>query len=144
MYSGIELGSGAFGRVVKADAVGLRPDQPVTTVAVKMVRSQLNSTTSAIESLISEMKIMHHLGSHLNVVNLLGACTKRISKGEFLILVEYCRFGNLGTFLRERRELFVNLVDSVGALTFQIDLSAVPEGYIDMDGYVYNNAIIQY
>ena len=29
-------------------------------------------------------------------------------------------------------------------LTFQIDLSAVPEGYIDMDGYVLNNVIIQY
>jgi hypothetical protein len=34
-----------------------------------------------MEALVSELKILIHLGSHLNVVNLLGACTKKISKG---------------------------------------------------------------
>ena len=60
----------------------------------------------------SEIKIMIYLGSHLNVVNLLGACsTKRISRGELLVLVEYCRFGHLSTFLKGQRQQFVNLVD---------------------------------
>ena len=44
------------------------------TVAVKMVKSQTN--VAALEALVSELKILIHLGSHLNVVNLLGACTK--------------------------------------------------------------------
>ncbi|EFX69023.1 hypothetical protein DAPPUDRAFT_130102 [Daphnia pulex] len=35
------------------------------------------------------MKILMHLASHLNVVNLLGACTKDIDKGELLLIVEY-------------------------------------------------------
>lgn len=32
--------------------------------------------SSEKQALMSELKIMSHLGPHLNVVNLLGACTK--------------------------------------------------------------------
>jgi hypothetical protein len=78
--SGIQLGAGCFGRVVKAEAVGVKGSGgTVKTVAVKMVRSQTN--VAALEALASELKILIHLGSHLNVVNLLGACTKQIYKG---------------------------------------------------------------
>ena len=74
------MGSGCFGRVVKAEAIGIKgSSETVKTVAVKMVRSQTN--VAAMESLVSELKILIHLGSHLNVVNLLGACTKKITKG---------------------------------------------------------------
>lgn len=31
---------------------------------------------------MSELKILIHIGHHLNVVNLLGACTKRGGKSE--------------------------------------------------------------
>ncbi|KAI9559290.1 hypothetical protein GHT06_016079 [Daphnia sinensis] len=110
---GIQLGTGCFGRVVKAEAVGIKgSDEIVKTVAVKMVRSQSN--VAAMEALISELKILIHLGSHLNVVNLLGACTKKISKGELLIIVEYCRFGNLQSYLVNHRSSFINLVDEFG------------------------------
>jgi hypothetical protein len=74
------LGAGCFGRVVKAEAVGIEGSgEHAKTVAVKMVRSQTN--VAALEALVSEMKILMHLASHLNVVNLLGACTKDIDKG---------------------------------------------------------------
>ena len=88
---GQELGSGAFGRVVKAEAIGInsnrkkqRDTTDVRTVAVKMVRSQLliQNQVAALESLVSELKVMIYLGPHLNVVNLLGACTKRLSNGK--------------------------------------------------------------
>ena len=117
------MGSGAFGRVVKADAVGLKENESVTTVAVKMIRPQLSVTSNngAIESLISELKILGYLGSHLNVVNLLGACTKRISRGELFVIVEYCRFGNVCTFLRQQRSNFVNLVDPTTGALMQSD-----------------------
>ena len=49
-------------------------------MAVKMVRAHGNML--ALKALMSELKIMVHLGSHLNVVNVLGACTKRITKGD--------------------------------------------------------------
>ena len=44
-----------------------------------MVRSEAN--IAAMEALIGELKILIYLGSHLNVVNLLGACTKQMYKG---------------------------------------------------------------
>ena len=130
------MGSGAFGRVVKGQAIGLKLDEPVTTVAVKMVRSTEDTEAeAALRSLVGELKIMMHLGSHLNIVSLMGACTD-ISKGQFilhyqcfnviiqnvlftdvgdfLVLVEYCRFGNLRTYLKDHRDDFVNLIDSTG------------------------------
>lgn len=45
-----------------------------------MVRSKLN--IAALEALVSELKVMTYIGSHLNVVNLLGAHTKNIAKGD--------------------------------------------------------------
>ncbi|KAI9557942.1 hypothetical protein GHT06_014694 [Daphnia sinensis] len=112
---GIELGTGCFGRILKAEAVGLKDcDESVKTVAVKMVRSE--TSVAAMEALISELKILAHLGSHLNIVNLLGACTKQLSKGELLVIVEYCRFGNLQTYLIKHRNSFVNEVDEFGNL----------------------------
>ena len=77
--TGKQLGAGAFGRVVKGDAIGIVPTEPITTVAVKMVRSQGNML--GLKALMSELKIMVHMGSHLNIVNLLGACTKNVAKG---------------------------------------------------------------
>ncbi|KAI9559363.1 hypothetical protein GHT06_016152 [Daphnia sinensis] len=112
---GVQLGAGCFGRVVKAQAVGVKDsEETVKTVAVKMVRSQTN--VAALEALVGELKIMIHLGAHLNVVNLLGACTKSVIKGELLVIVEYCRFGNLQTYLVGHRADFVNQVDEFGNL----------------------------
>jgi serine/threonine protein kinase len=76
----VQLGAGCFGRVVRAEAVGIKDsEETVKTVAVKMIKSATN--VAALESLVSELKILIYLGSHLNVVNLLGACTKQISRG---------------------------------------------------------------
>lgn len=72
------MGSGAFGVVMKAEAQGICESESNTTVAVKMVRRSTEPTY--IRALASELKIMVHLGKHLNVVNLLGACTKNIAK----------------------------------------------------------------
>ncbi|XP_046457028.1 vascular endothelial growth factor receptor 1-like isoform X1 [Daphnia pulex] len=110
---GVQLGAGCFGRVVKAEAVGVKDsEENVKTVAVKMVRSQTNA--AALEALVSELKIMIYLGAHLNVVNLLGACTKTLIRGELFVIVEYCRFGNLQTYLINHRNNFVNQVDELG------------------------------
>jgi FMS-like tyrosine kinase 1 len=65
---------------MKAEARGIRADESLTTVAVKMVRR--NEEPAYIRALASELKIMVHLGKHLNVVNLLGACTNNIAKRE--------------------------------------------------------------
>ena len=35
-------------------------------------------------TLLSELKILIHIGQHLNIVNLLGAVTKNIARGKFV------------------------------------------------------------
>lgn len=78
--SGEQLGSGAYGIVVKAEAYGISPGEEVTTVAVKMVHPYADS--AQIRALASELKIMIYIGKHINVLNLLGACTDNISKSK--------------------------------------------------------------
>lgn len=95
---------------------------------------------------MSELKILIHIGNHLNVVNLLGACTKPNGEdlrcppegegagslqapwngprhlppatqspygpllprptGPLMVIVEFCKYGNLSNFLRAKREAF--------------------------------------
>ena len=74
------MGAGNFGRILKAEAVGMKDSEEIVkTVAVKTTKSVMN--VAALEALVSELKILIYLGSHLNVVNLLGACTKEIHRG---------------------------------------------------------------
>ncbi len=76
------MGSGCFGRVVRAEAVGIKgSEETVTTVAVKMIKPTAKSP-NALDALVRELKILNYLGPHLNIVNLMGACTKTNIKGE--------------------------------------------------------------
>ncbi|XP_046882615.1 platelet-derived growth factor receptor beta isoform X2 [Hypomesus transpacificus] len=99
---GRTLGSGAFGRVVEATAYGLSHAQSSTKVAVKMLKS--TARRSETQALMSELKIMSHLGPHLNIVNLLGACTKQ---GPLYLVTEYCRYGDLVDYLHRNKHTFL-------------------------------------
>lgn len=81
---GKQLGAGAFGVVLKGEAQGIRNGEPVSTVAVKMVKRTADA--EVVRALVSELKIMVHLGQHLNVVNLLGAVTKNIAKRKLSVM----------------------------------------------------------
>uniref|UniRef100_A0A8C5G8B0 receptor protein-tyrosine kinase n=1 Tax=Gouania willdenowi TaxID=441366 RepID=A0A8C5G8B0_GOUWI len=59
------------------------------------------ATSSEYRALMSELKILIHIGHHLNVVNLLGACTK--PGGPLMVIVEYCKHGNLSSYLKSKR-----------------------------------------
>ncbi|KAM9332626.1 vascular endothelial growth factor receptor 1 [Pholidichthys leucotaenia] len=97
------LGRGAFGKVMQASAFGIDSTNSCRTVAVKMLKE--DATASEHKALMTELKILNHIGNHLNVVNLLGACTK--PGGPLMVIVEYCRFGNLSTFLKGKRDVFI-------------------------------------
>ncbi|XP_043070362.1 vascular endothelial growth factor receptor 1 isoform X9 [Drosophila grimshawi] len=107
---GKQLGAGAFGVVLKGEAEGIRNDEPVSIVAVKMVKRSADA--EVVRALVSELKIMVHLGQHLNVVNLLGAVTKNIDKRELMVIVEYCLFGNIQNFLLRNRKCFINQINT--------------------------------
>ncbi|XP_066488030.1 mast/stem cell growth factor receptor Kit [Tiliqua scincoides] len=96
------LGAGAFGKVVEATAYGLfRPDGAMR-VAVKMLKPSAHFTEK--EALMSELKVLSYLGNHINIVNLLGACTVG---GPTLVITEYCCYGDLLNFLRRKRDSFI-------------------------------------
>ncbi|CAJ1058113.1 vascular endothelial growth factor receptor 3 isoform X1 [Xyrichtys novacula] len=97
------LGHGAFGKVMEASIYGISKSSSLDTVAVKMLKD--GATASEHKALMSELKILIHIGNHLNVVNLIGACTK--PNGPLMVIVEYCKYGNLSNFLRAKREFFL-------------------------------------
>ncbi|CAJ1063217.1 platelet-derived growth factor receptor beta-like isoform X2 [Xyrichtys novacula] len=90
------LGSGAFGRVVEATVSGLIHNNSTSKVAVKMVKP----SSGAAQSLMSELKVLVHLGPHLNIVNLLGACTRG---GPVYLITEFCRHGDLVNYLQRNK-----------------------------------------
>ncbi|XP_034538772.1 platelet-derived growth factor receptor beta-like isoform X2 [Notolabrus celidotus] len=94
------LGSGAFGRVVQATVSGLLHSHSTTKVAVKMVKP----SSGAVQSLMSELKVLVHLGPHLNIVNLLGACTRG---GPVYVITEFCRHGDLVNYLQRNKHTFL-------------------------------------
>ncbi|XP_020854258.1 vascular endothelial growth factor receptor 3 [Phascolarctos cinereus] len=102
LHLGRVLGHGAFGKVVEASAFGINKGNSCDTVAVKMLKE--GATASEHKALMSELKILIHIGNHLNVVNLLGACTK--PNGPLMVIVEFCKYGNLSNYLRTKREDF--------------------------------------
>uniref|UniRef100_W5L4K5 receptor protein-tyrosine kinase n=1 Tax=Astyanax mexicanus TaxID=7994 RepID=W5L4K5_ASTMX len=97
------LGRGAFGKVMQASAFGITNSTNCTTVAVKMLKE--GATPSEHKALMTELKILNHIGHHLNVVNLLGACTR--PGGPLMVIVEYCKYGNLSAYLKSKRDVFV-------------------------------------
>ncbi|KAL9923893.1 PDGF- and VEGF-receptor related isoform 4-T6 [Glossina fuscipes fuscipes] len=123
---GKQLGAGAFGVVLKAHAESIRPEEKESVVAVKMVKR--NANNEVMRALVSELKIMVHLGQHLNVVNLLGAVTKNIAKRELMVIVEYCRYGNVQNFLLRNRKRFINQINPA---TDKIDVTITTQRFSD-------------
>ncbi|XP_059141244.1 vascular endothelial growth factor receptor 2-like [Physella acuta] len=106
---GMILGQGAFGRVMKAEAIGIHAGEDVTVVAVKMVKDCTDK--EQMMALLSELKILIHVGQHLNILNLLGAVTKDIRFGELYVIVEYCHFGNLRSYLINNKSHFQDTME---------------------------------
>ncbi|CAB3373126.1 Hypothetical predicted protein [Cloeon dipterum] len=92
------LGEGAFGKVMQAEGQGILDSGVKTVVAVKMLKE--GHTDSEMLDLVSEMEMMKMIGSHINIINLLGCCTQ---DGPLYVIVEFAPHGNLRDFLRKHR-----------------------------------------
>ncbi|KAG8233930.1 hypothetical protein J437_LFUL005136, partial [Ladona fulva] len=104
---GRQIGSGAFGRVVKAEAEGLKEEEKFTTVAVKMIKP--HADISHLKALMTELKILIYIE-------------------ELLVIMEYCRYGNLHSYLHRHRESFINQVHPVtDVVDFSLGKDAVLE-----------------
>ena len=75
------VGGGFFfiiSRFISNHLSGIKDQEDHTVVAVKTLNPFTNK--DVLKSLMSELKIMSHLGSHPNIVNLLGAITTNIQR----------------------------------------------------------------
>lgn len=113
-----ELGEGAFGKVYKGVLKGstspsrklsmMPPISPTRRntlkqtegliVAVKMLHGMADSDQR--REFLEEIQLMKAVGTHKNIVNMLGCCT--VEEPMFL-LVEYIPYGDLLHYLRKRR-----------------------------------------
>ncbi|RWS11057.1 Vascular endothelial growth factor receptor 3-like protein, partial [Dinothrombium tinctorium] len=103
------IGEGSFGIVYLAEAIGLSKNELSTQVAVKTVKDANDQMQQKL--LLEEFKIFTNLGNHVNIVNLLGIVTKDMPKGQIFLIVEYCEFGNLRSYLQSRRKNFINALN---------------------------------
>ena len=101
------VGSGNFGTVYegKADIPALSSEP--TKVAVKTVTQQSNP--DQFSALISEIKILSNLSNpHINLVNMLGCCTSRLTlDGNLWLFLEYCDESDIKTYLIEHTKVFM-------------------------------------
>ena len=51
--------------------------------------------------LVSEMEMMKIIGTHQNIINLIGCCTQ---EGPLFVVVEYADYGNLRDYLRNSQQ----------------------------------------
>ncbi|CAG7834287.1 unnamed protein product [Allacma fusca] len=106
-----QLGAGAYGTVMRARAQGLFDSNglSILTVAVKTVPP--NAEFEYFKALLMELKIMIHIGAHVNVLKFLGAVTEKIQRREVYIIVEFCPFGDLQSYLQKNSGRFVNQIE---------------------------------
>ncbi|XP_038062375.1 fibroblast growth factor receptor 2-like [Patiria miniata] len=94
-----ELGQGQFGRVLLGKALGIEKAGKETKVAVKTVKE--GADRHAKNELVAELQVMKTVGSHPNVVKLLGYCAE---KDPVYVIVEYLAKGDLKKVLMDYRE----------------------------------------
>ncbi|XP_044746060.1 tyrosine-protein kinase receptor torso-like isoform X2 [Coccinella septempunctata] len=85
------IGEGAFGIVWQANIGD-------TTVACKLLKD--NATAEEVRQLYQEIEIMKQVGTHPQIVSMIGYITRNVQNGPILV-VEYCPKGSLLSHLRE-------------------------------------------
>ncbi|XP_072049923.1 fibroblast growth factor receptor 2-like isoform X1 [Amphiura filiformis] len=94
------IGTGSFGQVLKADAIGIIKDGLTTVVALKTLKE--NATETDRQDFVKELGVMKQLKPHPNIVTLFGCCTG--TDGPSYIVMEYLPNGNLLMHLRNSRQ----------------------------------------
>ncbi|CAG9794956.1 unnamed protein product [Diatraea saccharalis] len=92
------IGEGAFGQVFRAQAIDIDGKKGEQIVAVKTLKE--NASEKEKTDLIQELIVMKNLGTHPNVVRLIGCCTE---KEPTLVIMEFVSVGKLQQFLRDSR-----------------------------------------
>ena len=93
-----ELGKGFYSKVYLAQ------DANNGFVALKTVDNQ--KTNNAEECISNEIDILSNIGTHLNIVKILG-----FNRDEKLVVMEYCFNGNLKDYISRYREYYMDEIN---------------------------------
>ncbi|CAG2236821.1 ISWI [Mytilus edulis] len=124
---GEPLGEGAFGKVFKAETVGLNK-APTTAIAVKMLKE--DATDRELTDLMQEMEVMKLIGCHENIINFLGCCTQN---------GKWCTLRELRSYLRPQVYCNSKRVVSSPSTYMESILNKVP-----LDPLAYNEVELVY
>ncbi|XP_072039160.1 uncharacterized protein [Amphiura filiformis] len=94
-----KLGSGQFGVVYQGFALGIDGTDKYQPVAVKSLKA--DATDAMKVDFLSEIKLIIEIGSHPNILPILGCCT---TEEPFYLITEYMKYGDLLRFLLRCRE----------------------------------------
>ncbi|XP_077862813.1 fibroblast growth factor receptor 2-like [Saccoglossus kowalevskii] len=110
------IAKGSYGNIAKSEAWNIADTRGSTTVVVNIFEE--NPIEDERITLLNDVDMMKSLGSHPNVVDLLGYCT---IDDPILLIFEYMPNGNLQKRLQNSRELetssYVNLTTRRNTLT---------------------------
>ncbi|XP_070551585.1 tyrosine kinase receptor Cad96Ca-like [Ptychodera flava] len=98
VYLRESLGEGAIGRFVKADAWNIAGREGVSNVVVKALKERPLDVDKV--DFLKEIDLMKSIGTHPNIVSLLGCCT---DYEPVYMILEFMEGGNLQEFLRNNR-----------------------------------------
>ena len=97
------IGSGNFGTVSMGELNGLYSSNSKTTVAIKSTKGPAEGVE--LRDFLLEIKTMGSIKAHLNLVSMIGSCSSELeNEKEVWLIIEFCRFGDLKTFLVENKK----------------------------------------
>ena len=102
---GKKIGGGSFGSVYE----GILLEQEIK-VAIKSVNDSLDR--SQVFALMCEIKVLDKLDKHINLVNMIGACTTQQSSGSIWLILEHCPCGDMKNFLHKNSDVFIQDLDN--------------------------------
>ncbi|OWA51366.1 putative Vascular endothelial growth factor receptor 1 [Hypsibius exemplaris] len=107
------LGKGTFGVVYRGMAHRLVTvsESPIV-VAVKTIKGAYVADPHQVAILHEELETMLKCGRHINIVNIMGV----VREDPPCLLLEFCLYGTLLTFLKDRQNTFYSHLDEAGHL----------------------------
>ena len=96
------LGSGNFGSVCEGNILDINHPDHMIKVAIKTVNNPLDRCQ--LHALMCEIKVLNKLDNHPYLVNMVGACTSQYCRGQLWLLLEFCPFGDMKSFLLKNLE----------------------------------------
>ena len=116
-----QIGSGNFGTVNKGELLRMDTSHSNIVIAIKSVNAP---SDVEIKNFIDEIKIMGYVKPHVNLVNMIGACTSELRTEKNLwLLLEYCPHGDLKTYLTQNKKKILSSNDGRELMLWSYDIS---------------------